>query len=144
MQIHCNPYEAESMDFLGAIDTSIANSLVIEYNDFEGQTYVTDEMLGLISRHRGLRELVIYEAFWLSRTGPPKSKITDQGLIVLKELSQLRRLRLTGRGITDAAVDTLGQLHDLRTIDFVASSVSPEGKRKLERLIPGVRVRLEH
>jgi len=69
------------------------------------------------------------------------TRVTDAGLARLAGLGKLRVLNLKlNAGVSDAAVEHLGKLQGLKTLEVAQTGITPEGLRKLAVLLPGCRV----
>jgi hypothetical protein len=90
-------------------------------------TNVGHEGLEKIAQFANLRHLCI---------GRKGTLITDQGLAPLTNLQNLEALRLLGEGITDACVDTLVQLPQLKFLTLEWTSITKNGIQKIKEKLP--------
>lgn len=68
------------------------------------------------------------------------SQVTDLGVECLLDCPQLSELRLEVRTITDRSLPALSQMHQLRTLNLIDSSVSALGIDKLRQALPACRI----
>ncbi len=80
-----------------------------------------------------LRQLNGLRMLNLSGTG-----IDDSGLEFLKHLPQLEALAVEGTEVTDRSIETIAKLRHLKTLCVGGSRISPEGRLKLEKLLPNL------
>ena len=78
-----------------------------------------------------LKEFTRLEVLDLSWT-----KVTDAGLVHLKGLTKLRDLNLEGTKVTDAGLVHFKGLTKLRDLNLVATRVTDAGKEKLLQALP--------
>lgn len=99
-------------------------------------TGVTDAGLESLSKFTALRHLSICSYPRRIRRGDPvpPSKITDEGLAHLKELTQLQSLRLDGLPITDAGLAAINDLPNLHALYLSRTEVRGHGLAKLKSL----------
>ena len=106
--------------------------------DLGGLT-LSDAGLAGICRLRALRSLRVnanIDRGWIDE------RISDAGLAPLSQLAALERLELeVGCGVTDAGLDHLAGLPRLREVSLNYTAVTPDGVARLERAIPGLKVR---
>jgi formylglycine-generating enzyme required for sulfatase activity/Zn-dependent protease with chaperone function len=67
------------------------------------------------------------------------SKITDEGLIHIKNLTQVRKLYLNNTQITDAGLPHLKDLTNLEALSLKGTKVSEKGREELLKSIPELR-----
>jgi hypothetical protein len=90
---------------------------------------------------------------WVIRdqTGPEKpavrvfldlfgTKVTDDDLVLLRSLTNLRELRLSNTQVTDAGVEHLKGLTRLQILDLSDTQVTDTGVEELQRELPDVRI----
>jgi hypothetical protein len=88
-----------------------------------------------------LRGLTRLRSLWLCATGDGTSRISGTGLEHLAGLTDLEELALQGTGFADAGVEHLRPFRKLRALYLGKSALTPEGKERLEEVIPsGCRV----
>jgi len=68
----------------------------------------------------------------LSSTG-----VTDAGVAHLKNLPNLRQLKLENTRITDDSVANLGSLSNLKELYIESTNISEEGSQRLKVALPG-------
>jgi internalin A len=69
-----------------------------------------------------------------------QTDISDRGLVELKPLDRLKKLRLNDTHITDAAIATPAGLEALDELYVLRTDLTIEGVRRLNRLRPGCRI----
>lgn len=67
-------------------------------------------------------------------------RITDQGIAELKQLKNLRTLRLRTVPITDVGLEEIGKWEQLTYLDLVQVQVTGEGLRKVREALPECKV----
>jgi hypothetical protein len=84
-----------------------------------------------LQRLKGLTHL---DVLWLAGIGDPPGPNTDDGLLFLGELASLRKLSVSGRGITDGGLHHLSKLEHLEFLGLFETSVTGNGLRELKSL----------
>jgi hypothetical protein len=95
----------------------------------------------------GVERLTRYEGMRVFHAG--ETRITDRGVAALVKWPQLEELRLDGDppqppGITDAAIDTLVQLKNLRAVYLERTRITREGIQRLHAALPECRIESSH
>lgn len=80
---------------------------------------------------RGLKNL---DVLWLQGVCDPPGPNTDGGLLFLGELASLRKLSVSGRGITDGGLHHLSKLEHLEFLGLWETSVTGNGLHELKCL----------
>lgn len=80
---------------------------------------------------RGLNHL---DTLWLQGVCDPPGPNTDGGLLSLGELTSLRMLSVSGRGITDGGLHHLAHLEHLEFLGLFETSITGTGFRELKGL----------
>ena len=70
------------------------------------------------------------------------TKITDAGLVHLKGLTKLKKLRLDGTQVTDAGLEHLTGLASLSELNLAGTRVTETGMIDLKQALP--RLRIDH
>ncbi len=78
----------------------------------------------------------------LTRLHLEQTKITDEGLSYLKELSYLEYLNLYGTAVSDKGIIGLAGLKNLKRLYVWQTNVTPEGASRLQQELPGLEVNL--
>jgi hypothetical protein len=65
---------------------------------------------------------------------------SDAALEYVRDLPQLRRLHLFSSGITNAGLERLEQLPQLETLYLEKTQVTEQGARKLQKALPDCRI----
>lgn len=73
----------------------------------------------------------------LKRLRLDETPITDAGLIHLTRLPKLHTLNLSSTQITDAGLAHLAKLHNLKELYLQKTQVTPAGTAKLQQALPG-------
>lgn len=68
------------------------------------------------------------------------SKVTDAGLIHLRQFSQLQDLPLETAGITDAGLEQLKDFTQLKVLNLKGTKVTDAGVQALRQALPNVKV----
>lgn len=63
-------------------------------------------------------------------------KITDEGLVYLRQLPQLRELNLSETNISDSGLEYIKQISGLQKLNLQHTSISESGINDLRRLLP--------
>jgi hypothetical protein len=71
------------------------------------------------------------------------NRITDRGLALLAGLTHLENLDLDATEITDAGLVQLYKIKTLKTVNLAGTQVTPEGIKRLQSAIPGLEINLE-
>ena len=71
------------------------------------------------------------------------NKITDQGVVLIAGLPNLENLDLDATEITDAGLVQLQKIRTLKTVNLAGTQVTPEGIKRLQEAIPGLDINLE-
>ena len=70
-----------------------------------------------------------------------KNEITDEGLVHLKDLRQLRILDLRrNKEITDEGLQHLANLHELEQLILIGTKVTPAGVARLQQKLPRTKI----
>ena len=69
-----------------------------------------------------------------------KTAIGDEGLVHLKEMTDLEYLNLYGTSVTDEGLKHLAKLNNLKRLYVWQSKVTKEGMENFEKQIPGLKV----
>ena len=95
------------------------------------KSQITDESLRIFGTMPQLNGLCLEE-----------NSFTDKGLVQRKDLHRLQELYvgLGETNITDASVDSLMGLTNLKMLDLQKTKVTPEAVEKLKAAIPGLKV----
>lgn len=136
-------FSARYGSFLTAIEPEDIQSLLVYYDALESECQATDSMLEEIGRLSGLEELDIYPALgWFEVTfgGNAKSGITDTGVGRLRGMKQLKRLHLTGFGITGKSLRTLEDLPSLESLELSGTRVLPDEAEAFRAKKPTVKL----
>ena len=74
-------------------------------------------------------------ALWLF-----ENRITDDGLVHLKDLTALEQLDLRRNKITDAGLVHLEGLRNLQNLYLIRTQVTPTGVAKLQKKLPSTKI----
>ena len=66
--------------------------------------------------------------------------VSDKGLVLLKQLPQLKELSLDNTNITDTAVETLQAIPTLQTLDLYHTRITRNGYQTLRSALPQCRI----
>jgi hypothetical protein len=66
--------------------------------------------------------------------------VTDKGFVQLTKIASLSELHLDHTDITDAAVQGMAGLHNLKYIDVYHTSISEQGFNALQKALPACRI----
>ncbi len=69
------------------------------------------------------------------------TKVTDAGLVDLNEMTQLTHLYLSDTAVTDGGMEHLKDLKQLVYLDLFQTKVTAEGVKKLSTALPGCKIR---
>jgi hypothetical protein len=69
-----------------------------------------------------------------------RNKITDDGLVHLKNLRHLRLLDLRHNEITDDGLKHLENLHEMELLILIGTKVTPAGVKKLQQKMPNAKI----
>jgi hypothetical protein len=110
----CSVISDESLSHLHSLDSLASLSIA--------DTNVTDD---------GLRML---EGTTIQTLYAGGTKVTDDGLVHLRKLIQLRHLHLDNTGVTDAGLKDLGALIYLRGLDLNGNHITDDGLKSLQMM----------
>ncbi len=97
------------------------------------------ELAGAPVADDGLARLPVFPA--LTQMNLSSTKITDHGLRQWKKPKGLRSLVLMRVvGVTDAGIDTLGELKELASLNLVGTGVTAAGVEKLQQSLPKCKI----
>lgn len=83
---------------------------------------------------QSLKGLTHLDVLWLAGIGDPPGPNTDGGLLFLGELTSLRMLSVSGRGITDGGLHHLAHLEHLELVALLETSITGTGFFELKGL----------
>ena len=70
-----------------------------------------------------------------------KSPVEDKDLVVLKDISNIKTLNLSGTRVTDAGLAHLTVLTSLEFLDLRTTTTTPQGAEGLKKALPNVDIR---
>jgi len=126
-----DPQAMSKLESIGALAMPLARDTNVINVDFRAAA----DSIG--DSHLVHLKPVAEQVVWLNLA---ETKITDDGLAVLAELKNLRRLHLEKTGITDKALQHIAKLPDLQYLNIYGTNVTDAGllqlaqMKKLEKL----------
>jgi hypothetical protein len=69
-----------------------------------------------------------------------RNKITDDGLVHLKNLRHLRFLDLRHNEITDEGLQHLENMHEMELLILIGTKVTPAGVKELQKKMPSAKI----
>jgi hypothetical protein len=118
-------------------DSKLPGNPVVEVDLSGKQT--TDADLAHLKAFPELRKLDLKGNF---DRESERNHLTDAGLKHLRDLHKLEHLNVAGHpDITDASIEHLEKLSNLKAIDLVDTSVTEKGVKRLKRALPKAAIR---